>query len=212
MAPSNPSVILMCGLPASGKTTTAGRLHRALGGALIRSCDVYAELGISLPDWVRRTAGFTRDTAAYEHERDRAYGEMARRLEAALGAPARPVIVDAVHGEREKRRTMCEIAWRYHDTPILLWCRCDSVEEVRRRFAARDGRDAIPEHEASDLSVFRHIASLWEDPRDDEAAAADAERGLVVYDTLADRVQPLDAGGRTMCDAFARVLHATAVV
>jgi predicted kinase len=49
----------MCGLPASGKTTTAERSHRRLGGALIRNCDVYQALGISLPDWVRRTRGFT---------------------------------------------------------------------------------------------------------------------------------------------------------
>jgi len=53
----------MCGLPASGKTTTAERLHAHAGGVLIRSCDVYQELGISLPDWVRRTEGFTRDVA-----------------------------------------------------------------------------------------------------------------------------------------------------
>jgi len=148
------SVILMCGLPASGKTTTAGRLHRALGGVLIRSCDVYADLGISLPDWVRRTGRFTRHARAYEIERDRAYVEMARRLEAALVAPARPVIVDAVHGEREKRRMMYEITWRHHETPVLLWCRCDSIREVHRRFATRQGRDAVREHEAADLSVF----------------------------------------------------------
>ena len=39
------SVVMMCGLPASGKTTTAERLHGYAGGVLIRSCDVYKELG-----------------------------------------------------------------------------------------------------------------------------------------------------------------------
>ncbi len=199
------NVILMCGLPASGKTTTAGRLHRALGGVLIRSCDVYADLGISLPDWVRRTDRFTRHARAYEVERDRAYVEMARRLEAALVAPARPVIVDAVHGEREKRRMMYEITWRHHETRVLLWCRCDSIREVHRRFATRQGRDAVREHEASDLSVFRHVASLWEDPR------ADGGRRLIVYDTLAECVQALDAGGQPMREALARALETVAV-
>ena len=73
-------VILMSGLPASGKTTTAARLHRELGGTLIRSCDVYADLGIDLPAWVRRTDGFTRNAAEYEAARDEAYEEMRRRL------------------------------------------------------------------------------------------------------------------------------------
>ena len=40
-------------------------LHAQLGGDLIRSCDVYQELGIVLPEWVRRTAGFTRNVSDY---------------------------------------------------------------------------------------------------------------------------------------------------
>jgi len=71
----------MCGLPASGKTTTAERLHAHAGGVLIRSCDVYQELGISLPDSVRRTEGFTRDVTAYEQARDAAYARMLSLLD-----------------------------------------------------------------------------------------------------------------------------------
>ena len=48
------TTVMMCGLPASGKTTTAMRLYAQLGGDLIRSCDIYQELGIVLPEWVRR--------------------------------------------------------------------------------------------------------------------------------------------------------------
>ena len=55
----SPSVLVMCGLPASGKTTAAERIHLHSGGVLVRSCDVYRSLGISLPDWVKRTDGFT---------------------------------------------------------------------------------------------------------------------------------------------------------
>ena len=93
----------MCGLPASGKTTTAARLHASLGGRLIRSCDVYADLGISLPDWVRRTKAFTERVDEYARLRDAAYVEMARRLDEGLTAGVTPVIVDAVHGEPDKR-------------------------------------------------------------------------------------------------------------
>src|SRR5258706_15374021 len=100
----------MSGLPASGKTTTAARLQRELGAVLIRSCDVYADLGIDLPAWVRRTEGFTRDVAGYEAARDAAYDEMLRRLDRALDAGREAVIIDAVHGEREKRQVVYEAA------------------------------------------------------------------------------------------------------
>jgi len=113
------SVVMMCGLPASGKTTTAGHLHSYAGGALIRSCDVYADLGIRLPDWVARTRGFTIDVHEY-------------------GADL-----------------------------TLVHCRCDDPNEVARRFARRRGRENVPEHEASDRSVFRDIERRWEDPHAD---------------------------------------------
>src|SRR5262249_36496433 len=127
-----------------------------------------------------------------------------RRLEAALAAASRPVIVDAVHGERAKRRMMCEIAWRHHEVPILLWCQCNSAREVRRRFAIRHERAAIPEHEAADLSVFSHVASLWEDPADD--VMTDGECRVVIYDTPRDQVNALDARSQVMAEIVAEAL------
>lgn len=177
---------MLCGLPASGKTTAAARLHAALGGALVRSCDVYRDLGIDLPAWVRRTAGFTRDVAAYERLRDLAYVEMAARLEAQLAAGARPVIVDAVHGERAKREVVYARCWMHGRQPLLVWCRCDDLAQVRARFRARRGRPE-PEHEAADLSVYRHIRGLWESPWTDPAVAAGMVP-VVVYDSVAGRV------------------------
>lgn len=187
----------MCGLPASGKTSTARRLHAALGGALIRSCDVYADLGIDLPAWVRRTRGFTVDAAAYEHVRDEAYREMARRLDAALAAKPALAIVDAVHGESDKRHAVYAVCEAHRRRPALLWCRCDDPDEVRWRLAKRRGREQQTEHEASDLSVVRHIAGLWNDP------AADGVP-LATYDTATGRLAaPSDA----LFDAVAAVLN-----
>lgn len=171
----------MCGLPASGKTTTAERLHAALGGTLIRSCDVYQQLGICLPDWVAKTRGFTENVEAYERVRDEAYVEMARLLGESLAGGAPLVIVDAVHGERAKRAVVFDICRRHGAAPVLLWCRCDDFAETQRRLAARRGREAEPEREASDASVYQHIVSLWDDPRED-AEVTD----LAVYDTRVD--------------------------
>jgi predicted kinase len=181
-APSDRSVIMLCGLPASGKTTTAGRLHAVAGGALIRSCDVFRALGISLPEWVRRTRGFTVDVAEYDRVRDQAYREMERRLDERLRAGSRLVIVDAVHGEADKRQAVYETCRARGAAPVLVWCRCADPAEIARRFEIRRGRAAEPENEASDLSVFRDIERRWTDPSADRLADG-SPLPIVTYDT-----------------------------
>ena len=169
---------MMCGLPASGKTTTAARLHAALGGALIRSCDVYRDLGISLPEWVGRTSGFTEGVEAYLSLRDAAYREMARRLAAGLETGAPLIVVDAVHSELDKRAAIYATCRAHGASPAVVWCRCDDPAEIERRVRSRQGRELEPEHEAADASVVRHLTGLWTDP------TSDATVPIVVYDTL----------------------------
>jgi predicted kinase len=173
---------MMCGLPASGKTTTAGRLHAQAGGVLIRSCDVYADLGIRLPDWVARTRSFTVNVHEYDQLRDRAYEEIARRLERHLHQ-AGLVVLDAVYGERAKREAIYAICRPRGVEVTLLHCRCDDGGEVARRFDRRRGRETTPEHEASDRSVFRDIARRWEDPHTDLFAEGGSPT-IVTIDTL----------------------------
>src|SRR5262249_349864 len=158
------AVIMMSGLPASGKTTAAMRLHAQLGGMLIRSCDVYQELGIVLCEWVELTRRFTVDVEAYDRVRDEAYMRMAGYVDSGLAAGSPLVIVDAVHGERDKRRRLYDICKARRAAPILVVCCCDDFEEVRRRFRARRGYEREPQHEASDLSVFHDISRRWHSP------------------------------------------------
>ena len=194
----------MCGLPAVGKTTTAARLHARAGGTLIRSCDVFAALGISVADWVERTRGFAVGARDYEILRDRAYVEMARRLEAALATGPGPVIVDAAHVERAKRQAVYEICRRHGARPAVVWCRCDDAAEIARRLERRRGREREPEHEASDASVVRHLSGLWEDPRDDRLSAG-VPVEIVVWDTASEGVT---AGTATGADVAELVLGA----
>ena len=174
------SVVMMCGLPASGKTTTAGRLHAHAGGVLIRSCDVYADLGIDLPDWVVRTQGFTVNVHEYDAVRDRAYDEIARRLAESLPA-SELVILDAVYGERSKRSAVYALCRSHHVDVTLIHCRCDDADEITRRLDRRRGQEKVPEHEASDSSVFRDIARRWEDPSGDRLA--DGGPTIIAVDT-----------------------------
>jgi len=186
------AIVMLAGLPASGKTTTAMRLHKQLGGVLIRSCDVYQELGIVLPDWVKRTAGFTTNVEDYDRVRDAAYVEMARRADLSLANGAPLVIIDAVHGERAKRQRLYELCAARRAAAIVVVCRCADFTEVQRRFRAREGNEADPQQEASDLSVFRDISRRWENPLDD-AVTAGVRPAIVLHDTLTgdvERVQP----------------------
>jgi predicted kinase len=178
---------MMCGLPASGKTTTAERLHRYAGGVLIRSCDVYQELGISLPDWVRRTEGFTRDVTAYEQARDAAYARMLSLVKEHLTAGSRLVIVDAVHGESVKRKAVFDVCAAHEADPLLLWCRCEDRIEIARRLGVRRGRESEPECEASDWSVFEHLARLWEAPS--EVSSESNPVPILSYDTRLGRLR-----------------------
>lgn len=186
-SPAAPAVILMSGLPASGKTTTAMRLHAELGGVLIRSCDIYQELGIVLSDWVERTQRFTVDVAAYDRVRDEAYIHMASRVATSLDAGSPLVIVDAVHGERDKREPLYEICHARRAVPVLVVCRCDDFEEVRRRFRGRRGLEHEPQHEASDLSVFHDIRRRWQPPSMDVLPDG-ARPTILTYDTLEGRL------------------------
>ncbi len=191
------TAVLMCGLPASGKTTTAMHLHARLGGVLIRSCDVYKELGIVLPEWVKRTAGFMANVAEYDRVRDNAYGEMARRADMSLASGSPLVIIDAVHGERAKRKRLFDICSARRAKPILVVCLCADFAELHRRFRAREGHEADPEREASDLSVFQDIRRRWESPFEDELPDG-ARPAILIYDTLNRGVTCLPGAGGSM--------------
>jgi predicted kinase len=178
-------VLLMSGLPACGKTTMAERLSARLGAVLIRQCDVYAQLGIDLRAWVRRTDGFTRDVAAYERLRDDAYVAMRRAVDEACARTASAIVVDAVHGERAKRQALYAVCAAHGRRPAVVWCRCDDETEIRRRLTARVGRDA-PEDEANDVSIVRHLASLWEAPvRERLPDGSPVE--VAIYDSACER-------------------------
>jgi predicted kinase len=200
------ALVMMCGLPASGKTTSAMRIHDSLGGVLIRSCDVYEELGIVVSDWIRRTKGFTVNLMEYDRLRDEAYSRMWLRADEELAAGAPLVVVDFAHPDLDKRQMLYTICLNRGAVPVVVLCRCDDFEEVRRRFGARRGRETEPEHEASDLSVFDDIRRRWQSPVLDLLENGNRPT-IMMYDTVSGAVTPIHITVPAIADGIRATLE-----
>ncbi len=146
-----PCLLLVGGLPGTGKSTLARGLAGRAGFTVLRSDVVRKELaggraeaaggfeeGIYAPAWTERT-----------------YAEVLRRAEGLL-FEGRRVLVDASFRDEGRRRTFLQAAVRCGVPAALLLCRADA-ETVRARLEVRrdDASDA-------DWSIYRKAAERWE--------------------------------------------------
>jgi aminoglycoside phosphotransferase family enzyme/predicted kinase len=142
-----PALVLVAGLPGTGKSTLAGALGRQAGFEVIRSDAVRKDLAGDLqraerysPDWNRRT-----------------YAECLRRAEAFL-FEGRRVLVDANFRRREQRQPFQKLAARSAVPALLLVCRA-VPDVIRQRLQQRQG-----DVSDADWSVYQQLASEWEEP------------------------------------------------
>ena len=150
-----PCLVLVGGLPGTGKSTLARGLAERAGFAVIRSdlvrkelaglslgksADTSFEAGIYTPSWTERT-----------------YAECLRRAEAHL-FEGRRVLVDASFRTEATRRLFFELGTRWGVPALLLLCQADP-EVVRRRLEQRRG-DASD----ADWSIYVRKAERWEHP------------------------------------------------
>jgi aminoglycoside phosphotransferase family enzyme/predicted kinase len=169
-----PCLVLVGGLPGTGKTTLARNLAGQGGFEVIRSDVVRKELttghggDIYTPEWTERT-----------------YTECLGRA-AALVFEGKRVIVDATFREDRRRVAFLTAAKDLGVPGLLLVCEAPP-EAVRQRLAARTG-------DASDANwaVYRKLAAGWEVPgpavgrrtsaidTTDTAAAAEAARQALI--------------------------------
>jgi predicted kinase len=150
-----PCLVLVGGLPGTGKSTLARGLAGRAGFRVIRSDLVRKELagvagkqagpsafgeGIYAAEWAERT-----------------YAECLRRAEGLLFEGER-VLVDANFREEAWRRAFLEAATRWGVPGGLLLCQAEP-DVVRERLAGRrdDASDA-------DWTVYLKAAETWEDP------------------------------------------------
>ena len=156
-----PCLILVGGLPGTGKSTLARVLARQASFDVIRSDLVRKELagatggsdprdgdgnpetfeqGIYTPDWT-----------------DRTYAECLRRAEDLLFQGKR-VLIDASFREEKKRQTFLALAARMGVPGACLVCEAGpDVVEARLRSRQNDASDA-------DWSIFLNAAACWEEP------------------------------------------------
>ena len=152
-----PCLVLVGGLPGTGKSTLAAGLADRAGCTVIRSDVVRKELA-SIPANARRTApnGQGLYTPAWT---DRTYAECLRLAEEAL-FEGRRVIVDASFREDARRQAFLALADRWAVPAVFLHCQAPP-ELVRERLARRTG-DASD----ADWAVYRQAAARWEAPAD----------------------------------------------
>jgi aminoglycoside phosphotransferase family enzyme/predicted kinase len=149
-----PCLILVGGLPGTGKSTLARGLAERAEACLIRSDIVRKELaGLS----ELASASFPFGEAIYAPAwNERTYAECRHRAEDLLFEGKR-VIVDATFGEEKQRRALLEAASRLGVPAIFLLCQAGS-EVVRKRLEGRRG-------DASDAnwSIYQRAAERWEE-------------------------------------------------
>jgi predicted kinase len=149
-----PCLVLVGGLPGTGKSTLAADLAERGGFSVIRSDVVRKQLaGVS---------GNKQDAQVFERGdyapdwNDRTYRECLRQAETLLFDGKR-VVVDASFREEAKRRAFLEAAARWKVPAVLLLCQADP-NVVRERLANR-------RNDASDAnwSIYLRMAESWEE-------------------------------------------------
>jgi predicted kinase len=148
-----PCLVLIGGLPGTGKSTLAQDLAQRADFRLIRSDGVRKEL-----------AGLPAETSArYPFEEgiyapawtERTYAECLSRAEKLLFEGNR-VIVDANFGEESRRRTFLEAAARLAVPAVFILCQSDPAV-VRQRLESRRG-----DVSDADWAVYQQATQRWE--------------------------------------------------
>jgi uncharacterized protein len=149
-----PCLILVAGLPGTGKSTLARGLEDRAGFSVIRSDVVRKELA-GLPV-VGETSAQSREAIYSPEWNVRTYAECLRRAESLLFDGKR-VIVDATFREEKSRRTFLDAAIRWGVPGRVFHCQVDA-ETARRHLAHRKG-DASD----ADWNIYLQVAKTWED-------------------------------------------------
>ena len=131
---AGPAVVVMCGLPATGKSTVAGTLAGRIGAAYVSSDIVRKQLARIDP---RERAGEAFRAGLYAPEMtERTYDELRRRAREHLDA-GRAVVIDAMHGRASERAAARALAAERGFPCLIVELRLDEAQ-ARARIAGRE--------------------------------------------------------------------------
>ncbi len=148
-------MILVAGLPGSGKSTLCRALAETAGFTAIRSDEIRKELADASAGAAPPTNGFG-DGLYTPGWNERTYNECLRRAEE-LVFEGRRVLIDASFREDTRRRLFLDAARRWGITSCLILCKADP-EVVRARLDHRRG-DASD----ADWAIYQQAAREWEE-------------------------------------------------
>lgn len=149
-----PGLVLIGGLPGTGKSTLSRKLADSASFEIVRTDVVRKELaGVADVDGAHQPFGQGLYSPTWT---EKTYAECFRRAEAMLFDGKR-VIVDASFIEDKRRRTFVEAASKLGVPTIFLTCKA-SPDVVRARLGHRH-------HDASDAdwAIYQQAARRWED-------------------------------------------------
>lgn len=150
-----PCLVLVGGLPGTGKSTLAQAIAEQAGFAVIRSDVVRKELaGIKAGESARSPFGEDIYAPAWS---ERTYATCLSQAEGLLFEGKR-VLVDANFAEDRRRMAFLEAAGRLAVPLVFLLCRADP-EVARQRLESRKG-----DVSDADWSVYQRAAERWENP------------------------------------------------
>jgi aminoglycoside phosphotransferase family enzyme/predicted kinase len=149
-----PCLLLVMGLPGTGKSRLARGLAERAGFSVVRSDSVRKELA-GVPGQ-EQTPPQLRKVLYSPEWTERTYGECWRRAERQL-LEGRRVLVDATFREEQQRQAFLNAAVRSGVPAVILLCQAEP-ETVRRRLGMRQ-RDASD----ADWSVYLQVAASWEE-------------------------------------------------
>ena len=184
---AEPAMVVMCGLPATGKSTVAGTLAGRVGAAYVSS-DIVRKQIVGIDP--RERAGDAFRAGLYAPQMtERTYEELRRRTGAHLDA-GRAVVIDAMHGRASERDEARALAAEHGVPCLIVELRLDEAD-ARARIAGRDD-DPLRTSDASD--------EMRAAQRDHFEALGDDEGAWIRLDAT----RPVGAIAREIAEALAR--------
>jgi hypothetical protein len=154
---------VFCGLPGTGKSTLAIRLHEIFGINLIRSDDVRKEI----PEHHAHEGPVSYGTGRYRQDmRGLVYGRLLLMAQEELER-GRPVILDATFSKQKWREEAVRLAQDLDANILFVECTCSEdalLDRLGGRTQGNDGHsDARAEHLPGFLAEFEALQELGTD-------------------------------------------------